>query len=330
MTKYRLDYNDIEDFFFEAKNSFYSVDECGTQILDFSYNYKSIKGQYKGIITDNFKISFGNGIIIDDTVIDFSFEGETVEMHFALDGFSNTKITNMKDDFSIKTNEHNIFYGNDIKGELQWGSKNMSFFKINLQPCFFEKYLPNECLFSTFKKLIQNKEIGFLNRFNYPITRQMRAVICEIIHCECKNQYRLLFLESNILVLLLLQLEQIKSYSLNTITSKKSKTVLEKMYYAKNIILEKINNPMCLSDLAREVNTNECTLKKEFKNLFGTTVFSYIRDVKMQKAKKMLLYQELSVNEVSDVLGYKNPQHFSTAFKKQYGVTPSNVKNIYR
>ncbi|MEE9362234.1 MAG: helix-turn-helix domain-containing protein [Cellulophaga sp.] len=46
----------------------------------------------------------------------------------------------------------------------------------------------------------------------------------------------------------------------------------------------------------------------------------------MEEAKKMLLEQNLSINEISDRIGYKNPQHFSTAFKRKFGMIPSRIK----
>ncbi|WP_262491739.1 AraC family transcriptional regulator [Myroides odoratimimus] len=38
---------------------------------------------------------------------------------------------------------------------------------------------------------------------------------------------------------------------------------------------------------------------------------------------KLLTAQELHIAEISDLIGYKNPRHFSSAFKKKYGVSPS-------
>ena len=75
---------------------------------------------------------------------------------------------------------------------------------------------------------------------------------------------------------LLLQLDQIGQYNLCSGNYNTSKTIIDKIHYAKEIILGKLNSPMHLVDLAKVVGTNECTLKKEFKNIFGTTVFGYI------------------------------------------------------
>ena len=78
-----------------------------------------------------------------------------------------------------------------------------------------------------------------------------------------------------------------------------------------------------LNGLAKRVGTNEYTLKKGFKELFGVSVFQYWKGLRLETAKTALLEEGLSVQEVSRKIGYKNPQHFTTAFKKQFGLTPS-------
>ncbi|GAA3627311.1 helix-turn-helix domain-containing protein [Flavivirga jejuensis] len=322
----KLHLKDVENIVFESGKHEYSIDDVGIHELDMFFDYKDLKGRYKEIILDNFKIGYGSSTFSEKTTLFFEFDEETVEMHFTLQGSSNTSINSLPNNFSIGNNTHNIFYCNHIRGKMEWNSPDMYIFEINLKPTFFEQYLPDDGLFDMFKKIIQNKEIGFLSPHNHPITSPMLVIINEIINCSWKSKYRQLFLEAKVLELLLLQLDQIRLCDVCFVNANTSKTIIDKMYYAREIILSELNSPMCLSDLARIVSTNECTLKKEFKNVFGTTVFGYIRDTKMEQAKKMLRNQQLSINEVSDKIGYKNPQHFSTAFKRKFGISPSQVR----
>ncbi|WP_185287953.1 AraC family transcriptional regulator [Chryseobacterium lactis] len=93
-------------------------------------------------------------------------------------------------------------------------------------------------------------------------------------------------------------------------------------------MVNNLNQNCSLIDLAHQVDTNEFTLKKGFKELFGTTVFNFWSDTKMEQAKKMLLEGDLNINEISELVGYKNPRHFSTAFKRKYHVIPSQLKKM--
>ena len=255
--------------------------------------------------------------------MDFEYNEEIVEMHFTLSGSTQTQIDNLRGHFEIHENCHNIFYSNDIKGRSEWASKETQVMEIHLRPDFFANYLPDEAGFRKFRKIINERSIGFINRHNHPITPQMHMTIHDIINCPWKNSYRKLFLESKVLELLLLQLEQFQGVGLSNGNGEESKDILDKMHQVRQIILKRLNNPLTLMELVKEVNTNECTLKKEFKRLFGTTVYHFVKERRLEDAKAMLLSQNMNVREVSDQIGYKNQQHFSFAFKKKFGVSPS-------
>lgn len=96
--------------------------------------------------------------------------------------------------------------------------------------------------------------------------------------------YKRMFLEAKVIELLLLQLEQFATHDCAVFCSLKSADV-EKMYHAKEIILNQLHIPCSLIDLARQVGTNEFTLKKGFKEVFGTNVFGMVGEMRMQHAK---------------------------------------------
>jgi AraC-like DNA-binding protein len=48
----------------------------------------------------------------------------------------------------------------------------------------------------------------------------------------------------------------------------------------------------------------------------------------MQEAKKLLMDDHKSIHEVSEYCGYQYVQHFSTAFKKKFGVTPGGMRIV--
>lgn len=94
---------------------------------------------------------------------------------------------------------------------------------------------------------------------------------------------------------------------------------------AKEIILARLHDPLSLPDLAQQIGTNERYLKDHFKTMFGTTVFGFIHDVRMDRARELLGQGDKSVAQVARLLGYKHASHFSSVFKKQFGVTPKEV-----
>ena len=77
-----------------------------------------------------------------------------------------------------------------------------------------------------------------------------------------------------------------------------------------------------LHELAVMVGTNECTLKKAFKHEFGTTIFQYLFDYRMELAAYYLLDTNLPIADIGMRLGYDYQSHFCTAFKRKFGVSP--------
>lgn len=70
---------------------------------------------------------------------------------------------------------------------------------------------------------------------------------------------------------------------------------------------------------------NTSKLKQDFKSIYATTIFKYITNLKMQKAKSLILDKNLSISQASFEVGYKNPQHFTVAFKKKFGILPKDI-----
>ena len=95
-------------------------------------------------------------------------------------------------------------------------------------------------------------------------------------------------------------------------------------------ILDYINsqysNPQfCLSYIADHFNLNEAYFSQFFKEQIGIIFSVYIENIRMANAKT-LLNQNMSINYVSDAVGYNSPHAFRRAFKRVVGVTPSNYK----
>ena len=68
---------------------------------------------------------------------------------------------------------------------------------------------------------------------------------------------------------------------------------------------------------------NETLLKGRFRALFGTSVFAYLRQIRMEEARRLLLERHLNVTEVAQRVGYANPSKFAAAFRRQFGKSPS-------
>ena len=78
-----------------------------------------------------------------------------------------------------------------------------------------------------------------------------------------------------------------------------------------------------IADLAQMFNFSERNLKRRFSLATGTSVNKYIQEVRVDKAKKMLLTTEATIKDIAIAVGYENDSFFSRLFKKITGLTPA-------
>lgn len=166
---------------------------------------------------------------------------------------------------------------------------------------------------------INNNEIGELDA-------TMHSVLKEIQQCSEECPIKCIFIESKILSLVHLIFESLQvQKDIYNAEIGLSYEDIQKLRAAKVYIVENIDKSYTLIDLAHQVGLNDFKLKKGFRQLFGSTVFTYRHTMRMEKAKDMLR-SGFQVNQVSDAIGYKHPHHFSTAFKEYFKVLPSSIK----
>ncbi len=80
--------------------------------------------------------------------------------------------------------------------------------------------------------------------------------------------------------------------------------------------------------IAKKLGYDYSYLSNLFSSVEGITIEKYIISQKIEKVKELLVYDELSLNEISFQLGYSSVQHLSNQFKKITGLTPSHFKKL--
>lgn len=283
------------------------------------------KGFYQEICFEGVHIGYGNAILNNTLKLGFESDLESIEMHFALKGSNSVSCTDFHQEVTFDTNQHNIIYSKEIAGQVQWNSKEFQIFEINMSPRFFKRFLPEDStLFQQFRQALDQGQSTILSPNHRHISHQMHQILNEIINCDRKGHFKKMFLEVKVLELLLLQFEQLETVALPNYTLKKAD--IDKIYAARSYMLAHLDSSNSLMGLAQLVGTNQFTLKKGFKEVFGKTVFGFWNDAKMEQAKDLLLSHQANVQEVSETIGYKNQRHFTTAFKKKFGILPSQLK----
>lgn len=124
--------------------------------------------------------------------------------------------------------------------------------------------------------------------------------------------------------------EALEPFGFELIDDKKSQmieqikdTIIELVHYNDSDL--KVN----LSDyLTSKFNRDYSSLSKLFSEITNTTIEKYLIAQKIERAKELLVYGELSLNEIADKLNYSSAAYLSAQFKSLTGLTPSYFKKI--
>jgi two-component system response regulator YesN len=79
---------------------------------------------------------------------------------------------------------------------------------------------------------------------------------------------------------------------------------------------------LSLSVLSEQFHFSPQYIAKKFKELYNTTVMTYLTEIRMDKAKSLLRFTDKPVSEIANSLGYDDENYFGKVFKKQQGVSP--------
>lgn len=173
-------------------------------------------------------------------------------------------------------------------------------------------------------------QISFLSEENadkkyykdHIITPSMAVALSQILQHQPNTLMSRLYLKGKVYELLSLYFNPTEATDVAECPFLVDEENVRKIRNAKKIVLERMTNPPSLQDLADEIGLSLKKLKEGFKQLYGSTVYQFILDHKMNHARQLLGSGSYNVNEVALQLGYSNSSHFIDAFKKKFGTTP--------
>lgn len=329
--KYRIIHTESCEVLLEDTTSLDFKHEAGIKERFIEMEAISGKILFNEISFEGVHISSGDFFLNKPTRISVEGGEPCIRLPFELSGSNYIiKAEGFSSPLLFTANQHNIIGVQPFKLESELtASKNKPYknFEIHISPTFFSKVYQKNCSsLETINEYIIEGKHGLLSKNNLSITPPMLSVIYEIINCNRKGYIKRLYLEAKVIELFSLQLEQYEKVSDSEEMIPLQKQEVNKIHEARDIIIQNMNEPCSLIQLAGRVGLNDFKLKKGFKEIYGTTVFDYLAETRMEQAKKLLLEGKMNINEVSDAVGYKHPTHFTAAFKKKFGYLPKAIK----
>jgi len=264
-----------------------------------------------GFTLDNVMIHPKNKLIIGDIT-----EKENIQSVYVISGQADSDFDFGNQQASMYKSRHAFQYSSGYEAEHRIIANHFHALSIDIAPDFFKSIMTTtsgEYLFDRFAKGESFQSVLMLQP-------RMTEIIHYILQCPFKGITRYLFIESKILELLALQIEQIHTNPLKQVSSRAD---IEKLSAVKDFIENHYLEPLSLSGLCKTFSLNEFKLKKGYKELFQTTAFGHINSLRMEKARQLLSQKIMTIAEIADFIGYKNMGSFSSEFKKRFGYAPS-------
>lgn len=262
----------------------------------------------------------------DDVEIIDSTYSDSIHINFQLNGAMYSKFQGLSHDLDMRPRKHNLIFTPEIghSNRLK-GNQSMEMFLISLDKHFFASLIGQDDAWS--ERIITN--LHHQRPFSaiagtQMVTPQMLYLIEDIRNCKVQGPMRNLLIQSRVLELLALEIEQFSATPVANGTIRRDEA--EKLHQLRAYVDANFLSELTLAQLSRVCLLNEFKVKKGFRQLFGTTVFNYVRKLRMDYAGRLLRNYDVSIDEVADKLGYEHAQHFSVAFKKYTGLTPSHYQ----
>ncbi|GAE28838.1 response regulator transcription factor [Alkalihalobacillus hemicellulosilyticus] len=85
------------------------------------------------------------------------------------------------------------------------------------------------------------------------------------------------------------------------------------------------HSTISLGQLSQQFYVSKEYLSKAFKKEFGVNVTEYIMQLRMEKAKVLIVDEKIKIKNVAEMVGYEDVSYFYRVFKKYHGVTPGQV-----
>lgn len=275
-------------------------------------------------ISDRFTFQVLEVYPTQDTILDVTAKKATVGFSFYVSGKANGYLVDKKMTLPMVADTGIICVSNYGRSQIHF-TKNQPFVNINLfilSKHFIDfmgksfSFLPNE-----FQMALQDDSIYY--GIGGATKAEISQHLWDLRNDNFTNHNAAFLRESTALNIMGIQLSEL------VYDKKKEKAEdIRKIQLAHDIIKNSLMNPPKVKALAQQVGLSEFKLKNGFKNAFKMPIYTFLIDCRMKKAVELLTKKGYSVKETAYDIGYSNPNAFSNAFLKKYGVYPTEfVKN---
>lgn len=197
---------------------------------------------------------------------------------------------------------------------------------IGFSRTYLDVYAPYFTALEQFLEKYDNGGTAMLSAAHTSLTPEMITIIRDILYNHYTGEVRELYLRNKVSELLLFSFSRISPGAANATEIRLHQYDIDKIREAREYLLVNMEHPLTVIELSHKVGINDFKLKKGFKQLYGVTIFDFLLEARMEKARSLLTETDTPIHEIAFATGYKNVSSFTAAFKKRMGFPPSAMK----
>lgn len=105
-----------------------------------------------------------------------------------------------------------------------------------------------------------------------------------------------------------------------------NKDLVARVKEAHAYITGHLEEKVTIDDLAERFGVADTNLKKCFKEVYGNSIYAYLKEYRIQKAAEYLREKDYEISRIAGMVGYDNASKFSSSFKSIMGINPSEYR----
>jgi AraC-like DNA-binding protein len=247
---------------------------------------------------------------------------DTVKIYFNRRGTHQSNYKQVSKNFLLRSGQCNMLYADELDTSVAHISNYSEIFSLQLtKVCFLDLLNETGLTLDQFSNKLARKQPVLFSPQWLIINSAMDACITSILNCPLRSEMKKVYLQSKAIELFVLFAHSMDE-SMGTDLKVRNSGERERLYFARDYLVQNYANPNSLRSLSKISGLNEFKLKQGFRLLFNSPVIDFLINYRLERAHELLMNSQKTISEIAFETGYSSPAYFGKAFKKKYGYSP--------
>jgi AraC-like DNA-binding protein len=222
----------------------------------------------------------------------------------------------------IGRNQYNMVYMHESSCELTFQKGSYASFYMECSIPYLNLMIDHFPLLKTFMERTDRDISSRMNQDNLFITPHINALINDVVHSKYTALIGDVYLKAKFLDIIICCLEHSERHLYIGL----NKEEIEKIKRVHGILIKNIQAQHAVNQIADEIGIDQRKLEKGFKVMFGTTVYHFLVNQRMEKAIALMRDTKLTISKIASAVGYPTARIFSDIFKRKFGYPPTALR----